>query len=130
MHSDGLRGFVFILGHHSCPILIVFTQESTLYRNLPSENVAPMGESYIGGPPPLPPKDHLHNPPNYDGLELQPSQSTISTSRLKHMTAVERSKALRVARTEPYLQVSPFLIHPALSLISPISKFMCGPLLK
>jgi hypothetical protein len=94
-----------------------------------------MGESYTGGlpsppPPPLPPKDHLYTPPNYDSLESQPSQSTISTSRLTHMTAVERSKALRVARTEPYLQVSPLLIHRALSLTSPISKFMCGPLLK
>ena len=70
-----------------------------------------MGESYLGGPPPLPPKDHLYNPPNYDGLESQLSQSSISTSRLTHMTAVERSKALRVARTEPYLQVSPLLVH-------------------
>jgi hypothetical protein len=112
-----------------------FTQESALYRNLPIENVAPIGESYIGGlpfssPPPLPPKDHLYTSSNYDKLESQPSQSTISTSRLTHMTAVERSKALRVARTEPYLQVSPLLIHRALSLTSPILKFMCGPLLK
>ena len=86
-----------------------------------------MGECYIGGlpsppPPPLPPKDHLYTSPNYDSLESQLSQSSISTSRLTHMTAVERSKALRVARTEPYLQVSTLLIHRALSLTSPISK--------
>ena len=108
----------------------MFIQESALYRNLPIENVAPMGESYIGSPPPLPPKDYLYTSPNYDRLESQPSQSTISTSQLTHMTAVERSNALRVARTEPYLQVSPLLIHGALLLTPPTSKFMCGPLLK
>jgi hypothetical protein len=111
MHSDGLKEFVFSLDDHCSFPHLIFAQESALYRNLPTENVAPMDESYMGGPPPLPPKDHLYNPPNYDGLESQLSQSTISTSQLTHMTAVERSKALRVARTEPYLQVSPFVIH-------------------
>jgi hypothetical protein len=110
MRSDGLKRFVFSLDHCSFPHLIS-TQELAQYRTLPTENVAPMGESYMGGPPPLPPKDHLCDPANYVGLESQPSPSTISTSRLTHMTAVERSKALRVARTEPYLQVSPLLIH-------------------
>jgi hypothetical protein len=123
MHSDGLKRFVslnclFPQSHA--------TQESVHYRTLPSENVAPMGESYNGRlpppPPPLPPKDHPYTPPNYDRLESQPSQSTISTSQLTHMTAVERSNALRVARTEPYLQVSPLLIHRASSLTSPISQ--------
>ena len=89
----------------------------------PIQYATPMGESYTGGlpsppPPPLPPKDHLYTSPNYDSLESQPSQPTIST--LTHMTAVERSKALRVPRTEPFLQVSPLLIHRALSLTSPI----------
>ena len=111
MHSDGLKRFVSLdclfPNSHA-------TQESVHYRTLPSENVAPMGESYIGGlpcPPPLPPKDHPYTPPNYDRLESQPSQSTISTSQLTHMTAIERSNALRVARTEPYLQVSLLPIH-------------------
>jgi hypothetical protein len=116
MHSDGLKKCLFLITVY-VPHLI-FTQESAHYRTLPIENVEPMVES---APPPLPPKDHLYTP-NYDTLESQPSQPTISASQLTHMSAIERSKALRIARTEPYLQVSPLPIHRALSLTSPISK--------
>ncbi|KAF8803514.1 hypothetical protein BYT27DRAFT_7225881 [Phlegmacium glaucopus] len=83
-----------------------------------TQDVVPMDESYIGGlprsppPPALPPKDYPYKPSNYDRLQLQPSQPTITTPQLTHMTAVERSEALRVPRMEPHLQ------------------FMCGPLLK
>ncbi|KIM49433.1 hypothetical protein M413DRAFT_438618 [Hebeloma cylindrosporum] len=83
----------------------------------PVEDVGPMDESFIGGfrnqpppsplPPPLPPKDFPHY-----AVPQQHHQSTISTSQLAHMSAVERSQTLRVARMEPHLQ------------------FMCGPLLK
>jgi len=68
-----------------------------------------MDESFIGGfrtqppsfagPPPLPPKDFIYNAPH------KHIQSTISTSQLTHMSAVERSQTLRVARMEPHLQV-------------------------
>ncbi|KAJ3487415.1 hypothetical protein NLJ89_g11716 [Agrocybe chaxingu] len=95
------------------------------YRNsaaaghaLAHDDVGPMEESFIGGyrhhpppsplPPALPPKDFPYTHPPHP----QPSQTTISTSRLTHMTAVERSQTLRVARMDPHLQ------------------FMCGPLLK
>ncbi|KAF5330481.1 hypothetical protein D9619_005986 [Psilocybe cf. subviscida] len=77
------------------------------------EDVAPMNEAFIGGfrsgdpgmPPALPPKDYTHVPP-------PPPQAIITPSRLANMSAIERSKMLRIARMEPNLQ------------------FMCGPLLK
>jgi len=102
----------------------LFAQESTRYR---SEN---LGESYIGSvpsSPPLPPLPKDTPPPNYDRLQSQPSQSTISASQLAHMTAVERSEVLRVARTEPYLQVSPVLVHRVLSLMLLIQS-LCADL--
>ncbi|PPQ81212.1 hypothetical protein CVT25_015736 [Psilocybe cyanescens] len=101
------------------------------YRNSgyhqPVEDVGPMDERFIGGfsrelapsprPPALPPKDYPPGlPMNNQAPETlyypQPSQSTILTSHLTTMTAVERSQILRVARMDPHLQ------------------FMCGPLLK
>jgi len=111
MHSDVQKRFYLnILSLIYC--LISSAQD----RYLPSEDVAPMYERHIGGlppsppPPALPPKDYPYNLSNYDRLQIQPSQSAITTSQLIHMTAVERSEALRVARMEPHLQVSPLYL--------------------
>lgn len=99
--------------------------------------VQPMQEDFIGGfhtgpPPAPPPKDHhrLHLPriasifggeddeprdeqntwlPTYPET---PKQTTVSPMDLAHMSAVERSQTLKVARMNPHLQ------------------FMCGPLLR
>ncbi|KAF8162955.1 hypothetical protein B0H34DRAFT_301294 [Crassisporium funariophilum] len=97
---------------------------STGHHFAPVEDVGPMDESFIGGfrhhnppsprPPALPPKDYPYNPPAYGRApgHPPPSQSIVSTSQLTHMSAVERSQTLRVARMDPHLQ------------------FMCGPLLR
>jgi hypothetical protein len=53
---------------------------------------------------------------------VQVPPGPISTSQFTHMTAAERSKALLFVKTEPYLQVSPLLIHRASSFTSPTSK--------
>lgn len=87
-------------------------------------------------PPPPPPKDYHHirlpRIPNIftgsqdrlqDGADgvingwiptypPTPKQSTVSPTELTHMSAVERSQTLKVARMNPHLQ------------------FMCGPLLR
>ncbi|TCD65630.1 hypothetical protein EIP91_002435 [Steccherinum ochraceum] len=79
-----------------------------------------------GPPPPIPPKDGLyqHNgapkfKPQYEESTLSYPESTNSagsylypTQQLAHMTPVERSQNLRIARMHPYLQ------------------FMAGPLLR
>lgn len=90
-----------------------------------------MNEAFIGGfrnadsgrPPALPPKDYPHGiiphhhhfthhdrQPQYHAPPPPPSQDTITPSKLTHMTAIERSKMLRIARMEPNLQVRPRLI--------------------
>lgn len=99
-------------------------QENEAYRRSaafsgPIEDVGPMEESFIGGfrtqppssphPPPLPPKDYTYHAPQH-----QHHQSTISTSQLAHLSAVERSQTLRVARMEPHLQV--YSPHSAYSI--------------
>lgn len=100
-----------------------------------------MQEDFIGGfhpgsnAPPPPPKDHLHNrlhlphitsifggedDDQHDGntnawmptYPATPKQSTVTPVDLTHMSAVERSQTLKVARMNPHLQ------------------FMCGPLLR
>ena len=81
-------------------------------------------------PPVPPPKDYPYTPKNHDQLQPQPSESTIYPSQLTHMTAIERSEALRVARMEPYLQVSLFLIPSVSSFTLMFQKVICGPLLK
>lgn len=79
-----------------------------------TQEISPMREDFIGGfhvnqpprssrPPALPPKDSIYTQPGYH--VQQPSQSTITSSQLSHMSAVERSQTLRVARMEPHLQV-------------------------
>ena len=86
-------------------------------RQADTGDIGPMQENFIGGlriqapprsprPPELPPKDKRYQPrPNYDGLP-----SPITPTDLAHMTAVERSQMLRIARMEPHLQVG----HPVL----------------
>ncbi|KAI0060801.1 hypothetical protein BV25DRAFT_1917361 [Artomyces pyxidatus] len=110
-------------------------------RYQPVEQILPMDENFIGGfnvsappspiPPPLPPKDDIGAPPLLpqhdhqfqDGYRFsppspvvqgsrQPSLASYDASQLTHMSAVERSQNLRMARMNPYLQ------------------FMCGPLLR
>ncbi|PIL30524.1 hypothetical protein GSI_07224 [Ganoderma sinense ZZ0214-1] len=103
-------------------------------RFQPVEEVGPMGEPFVGGfnlpppspapslgspPPPLPPKDTLwsnHNariPSNAswsDGASRTASMNSTQ-SMFANMNAIERSKHLRVARTNPYLQ---FMVGPLL----------------
>ncbi|KAF9264742.1 hypothetical protein L218DRAFT_862250 [Marasmius fiardii PR-910] len=78
----------------------------------PVEQVTPMDESFIGGfhpqmpstpGPPLPPKDGVILP--------HMPQPTISASELTRMSAIERSKTLRIARMTPHLQ---FMVGPLL----------------
>lgn len=86
-----------------------------------------MDERFIGGfhtqppssplPPPLPPKDYVYHAPQHQ-YQQQPHQSTISTSQLAQMSAVERSQTLRIARMDPHLQVcSPYTAY-SICLIS------------
>ncbi|GLB35393.1 hypothetical protein LshimejAT787_0209580 [Lyophyllum shimeji] len=81
-------------------------------------------------PPPPPPKDHIqpgyhpqqpsyHAPqPNYISQSAgyqytipHPTQPTITSNQLTHLSAVERSQTLRVARMHPHLQ---FMVGPLL----------------
>ena len=98
-------------------------------RFTPMEEVGPMAEPFIGGflpppspvpsigppPPPLPPKDASWT---RDGRVAssaswsQRSRADSTYSTFANMSAVERSKHLRVARMSPFLQ------------------FMAGPLLR
>ena len=97
--------------------------------HVPVEDVAPMDEAFIGGfknirapsplPPALPPKDYPYAPSRHDhrlhhapqpAQQHQPATSApgvVSPSQLAHMSAVERSQALRVPRMDPHLQVRP-----------------------
>ncbi|RDB24282.1 hypothetical protein Hypma_008733 [Hypsizygus marmoreus] len=90
------------------------------YQYQQSEDLSPMHEEFIGGfhvnqrppsplPPALPPKDFPYTQPSYH--VQQPTQSTITSSQLSHMTAIERSQTLRVARMNPHLQ---FMVGPLL----------------
>lgn len=108
-------------------------------RFQPVEEVGPMTEPFVGGflpppspvpsigrgpPPPLPPKDGLYARQDTrmssgaSWQEVSRTESTLSSSTnptyamYSNMTAVERSKHLRVARMNPHLQ------------------FMAGPLLR
>ncbi|TFK88792.1 hypothetical protein K466DRAFT_575189 [Polyporus arcularius HHB13444] len=106
-------------------------------RFQPVEEVGPMAEPFVGGflPPPspnpslgpqVPPKDPSyfrtdgHVPSSTSWQEVSRTESTLSGSggasstysMFANMSAVERSKHLRVARMSPYLQ------------------FMAGPLLR
>lgn len=61
-----------------------------------------MPGNFVGGfraPTPTPPI-----PPPKDPLYTQ-GQSSVTSTQLTHMTAVERSQMLRVARLDPHLQV-------------------------
>jgi len=91
-----------------------YLQEDRLLsaRRADTDDIGPMQENFIGGlriqtpprsprPPELPPKDKRYQTqPDYDGLP-----SPITPTELAHMTAVERSRMLRIARMEPHLQV-------------------------
>ncbi|KAJ7489860.1 hypothetical protein B0H11DRAFT_2156691 [Mycena galericulata] len=81
---------------------------------LPVESVAPMDEHFIGGfspllrpptpgAPPLPPKDEIYRQPGY--RFGQTTKSSITSSHLTTLSAVERSQALRIPRMDPHLQV-------------------------
>ncbi|KAG6874079.1 hypothetical protein C0995_006936 [Termitomyces sp. Mi166 len=68
-------------------------------------------------PPHLEPQPGLP-PPQHPGYQYQPgyhyqpgAQSTITPSQLTHLSAVERSQALRIARMNPHLQ---FMVGPLL----------------
>ncbi|KAJ7109226.1 hypothetical protein C8R44DRAFT_280276 [Mycena epipterygia] len=86
---------------------------------LPVESVAPMDENFIGGfhphlrpstpAPPLPPKDAIYTQPGYQFG--QTTKSSITSSHLTTMSAVERSNALRIPRMNPHLQ---FMVGPLL----------------
>lgn len=119
--------------------LSLFAQESENFespqrgpdgRYLPVEQITPMDESFIGGfhphipsrapspAPPLPPKDRIQ--PGFNSS--QGSQLTMSSSEMTHLSAIERSKLLRVARMNPHLQVyrtksSPFCAHKTIILV-------------
>ncbi|KAG7452679.1 uncharacterized protein BT62DRAFT_880537 [Guyanagaster necrorhizus] len=88
-------------------------------RYLPVEQITPMDEHFIGGfhphipsrapspAPPLPPKDWIQ--PGF--TSSQGSQLTMSSSQMTHLSAIERSQLLRVARMNPHLQ---FMVGPLL----------------
>lgn len=102
-------------------------------RFTPVAQVGPMDEQFIGGfypssspaPPPLPLKDEIYNDPTFR-LGVNASQRSISSSQLSQLTAVERSKMLRIARMNPHLQVSKSFHSRALSIISFSSSWL-GP---
>jgi hypothetical protein len=68
----------------------------------------PLNESFIGGfhsmptpaPPALPPKDYFPRPSRDTDRP-----SVINPSELKHLSPIERSAALSVARMQPHLQI-------------------------
>ncbi|KAJ7098064.1 hypothetical protein B0H15DRAFT_773302, partial [Mycena belliarum] len=85
---------------------------------LPVEGLTPMDESFIGGfypyrpstpAPPLPPKDAMYTKPGYH--LGQTTKSSITSSHLTTMSAVERSEAQRIPRMKPHLQ---FMVGPLL----------------
>lgn len=73
-----------------------------------------MDENFIGGfsplirpstpgAPPIPPKDAIYRQPGYQFG--QTTKTSITSSHLTTMSAVERSQALRIPRMDPHLQV-------------------------
>lgn len=104
---------------------------------MPVEGIAPIDEQFIGGfnpllrpstpgAPPLPPKDAIYRQPGYQFG--QTTKSSITSSHLTTLSAVERSQALRIPRMDPHLQVCLvflMLVHKLRSF-----KFMVGPLLR
>lgn len=86
-------------------------------RFTPVEQVRPIDEQFIGGflpppspgPPPLPAKDDVYNDPTFRLPDEIKSQKSISSSQLSRLSAVERSRILRVARMEPHLMVSMYI---------------------
>lgn len=104
---------------------LTYQQEEELYAlRIPHTQgdegvVSPMRDNSVGGfhtsriatPAPLP-KDHpqRHSSPG--------GQSSITSAQLTHMSAVERSKKLRVARMNPHLQVTLFLLLVNLTSLS------------
>ncbi|KAJ6455731.1 hypothetical protein C8R45DRAFT_1187359 [Mycena sanguinolenta] len=85
---------------------------------LPVEVATPIDENFIGGfhphlrpatpGPPPPPKDVIYS----QGYQFgQTTKSSINSSHLTTMSAVERSQALRIPRMEPHLQ---FMVGPLL----------------
>jgi hypothetical protein len=91
-------------------------------RYQPAEQILPLDEQFIGGFHPSTPAQHgqhgLHPTGRVDGHpppSPRPSEGTAETStrtsQLTHLSAVERSQALRVARMQPHLQ---FMVGPLL----------------
>ncbi|TRM61810.1 hypothetical protein BD626DRAFT_500604 [Schizophyllum amplum] len=83
-------------------------------RWMPVEQVTPMDESFIGGfyphipaGPPVPSKDQYRKTSEGD----RRTQTSVTSSQMTNMSAVERSKMFRVARMEPHLQ---FMVGPLL----------------
>ena len=100
---------------------LTYQQEEELYAlRIPHTQgdegvVSPMRDNSVGGfhtsriasPAPLP-KDHISSHPQRHSSPG--GQSSITSAQLTHMTAVERSKKLRVARMNPHLQVTLFVL--------------------
>ncbi|KAJ7738523.1 hypothetical protein DFH07DRAFT_84470 [Mycena maculata] len=94
-------------------------RENSYYVPRPVEGIAPMDEQFIGGfnplirastpAPPLPPKDAIYKQPGYQFG--QTTKSSITSSHLTTLSAVERSQALRIPRMNPHLQ---FMVGPLL----------------
>ncbi|KAJ7752003.1 hypothetical protein B0H16DRAFT_1663119 [Mycena metata] len=87
---------------------------------IPVETVGPMVDgNFIGGfhpnmrpstpAPPLPPKDDIYTQPGYH-VGRTP-KSSVTSSNLTTMSAIERSQALRMPRMDPHLQ---FMVGPLL----------------
>lgn len=77
----------------------------------PVEEITPMN-GFVGGfiPPPPPPKDykngHVYSPGNAPSqISTAASRTSASTSRLAHMSPVERSQAFRMNMMQPHLQL-------------------------
>ncbi|KAJ3726024.1 hypothetical protein C8R42DRAFT_424597 [Lentinula raphanica] len=83
------------------------------------QQVRPIDEQFIGGflpppspvPPPLPVKDDIYTDPSFHLPSGVESQKSISSSQLSRLSAVERSRTLRVARMDPHLM---FMVGPLL----------------
>lgn len=75
------------------------------------EEITPMN-GFVGGfiPPPPPPKDykngHVYSPKGAPSqISTAASRTSASTSRLAHMSPVERSQAFRMNMMQPHLQL-------------------------
>jgi hypothetical protein len=88
----------------------------------PVAQIMPMNDLFVGGfdnrmpPPTPPPKEYIQQyiQSQQNGRPRQISQvsgapistkTSASSSKLTHMSAVERSQAFRIARMEPHLQL-------------------------